>query len=200
VRQRMLPWLLFSAAITSACSRQQVSEYLPDFPTGTELSFRVERSDATGRLRVGRLIWRVESDTTIRGKIYRRLAVIRTGLEGTVSTMRYVRYTPTGVYSIAGDSPALTEYLDYPLPLDVGATYTANPDGDDVTIRVAGFSTVPLEGTTYENCLRLVLTSSVNGVSVEETQYLAKGVGLVRLVRKMPEFTFQVVLDSIIRQ
>jgi hypothetical protein len=171
-------WLVFFS-LTIACSKQQEEtgkEYLPDVE---EAEFHMNAITQAGNSIDGKMLIRDTGEEIINDKRYDKV-ISETefpSIEYKNTRVDYSRETPQGVYGITQNDKR--EYLIYPFPLKVGITWIRNnPEGEE-HCQAIGIETTQVRNITYNNCLKVLCKKSLD--NTETIEYLAKGVGAVRL-------------------
>jgi hypothetical protein len=130
----------------------------------------------------------VEGEEKAGGKTYFR---VRTSFAKVTfpPDLLLLRKDRTGIYKL----DAGREVLMMPLPLKPGLTWTTpGPQGELIQNRVEGPETVDLATDKFDNCLKVVRTSS----SAKSADYYAPNVGLVKTVGQMAGSRLDFFLDA----
>jgi hypothetical protein len=174
--------LLILACLTlAACSKPKGSEYFPSPRVGSRSEFAVELGGLLG-VQHATMVSRVDEETTIQGKNYFKSISTFSGIPGVDQQTSYSRVAPEGVYILDGDDLAKPEYLDTPFPVGVGNSWKSIGPTSQSNYSVIGVETVDTPTRTFKNCLRLTFKRHDKSGLTEGTQYLAPGIGLVRMV------------------
>jgi hypothetical protein len=208
---RSAEWFVYTAALllliacqdTSAKRNPEVraektdESYFP-VPGGGD---RWEYADEQGE--AGSVV-RYEGEETIQGTHYLKRATAYSGLPEYPSTREYVRYTPKGIYAL-GTGKSTPERLWWPLPMEVGDTWSIGIGGDPnkrLQFTVEANEAAVLPDRTYEDCLKVVARAEgVPESEYHEVYYLAPGIGPVRHVIKYDggQRTFSAVLTQYVK-
>jgi hypothetical protein len=145
-----------------------------------------------GGAQKGRLAVRGEGTETINGKVYSKVVTVTSGIPGVPPQVRYERRDKNGLYAIDADDSTKTEYLDAPLPVRVGSTWTTKSAKGEVHYRAEAIEASQLFDRTYEKCLKISFSKSDS----EGYTYYAPGVGQVKSVVKSNGVTIELTLDK----
>jgi hypothetical protein len=127
------------------------------------------------------MVTRVDEQTTIQGKRYYKMIITFTGIPGLDQQISYSRSTPEGVYTIDGDSMDKPEYLETPFPVSVGSSWTSVGPSSRGTYHALDLETVETGNETFKDCLKVSVKTDGKTGSGEGTEYLAPGIGMVRM-------------------
>lgn len=132
----------------------------------------------------GKMMMRGDGDEVIKGRTYAKVVTVFSGVPGAESQAEYFRTDSEGVHALNGKSKDGPEYLDTPLPLQVGTSWVTKSPGGTKRSKVESFESVELYDRKYENCVKVSARSNrPDGTAfteVGEVSYYASGVGLVK--------------------
>ena len=177
---------------TSGCSKPKGAEYFPELRDGASKVYSIEYNVPPTGVQKGRLAIRVDGTETINGKSYSKELTVPSGIPGAPTQTRFVRRDKTGIYAINGDDSTKTEYLEIPLPVQVGSSWTSKSPRGELHYRAEAIEAAQLFDRSYENCLKVSFTSSVG----EGYACHAPGLGMVRSVIKASGVTMELTLDK----
>jgi hypothetical protein len=166
----------------SGCAEQKGAEYFPETSAGSRQEYSLEYQTPLGGVEKASMTTRVDGQEEIRGQQYYKLVNTFFGVPGLDQQIVFERWTPAGIYAIDGNHKENAEYLDTPFPVSIGATWTSKAPDHTETYKAAGIETVETPSATFKNCLKLLVTGTGANGSNDGTEYLAPGVGLVKLV------------------
>lgn len=189
--------LIFACLTLTVCSKPKGSEYFPSPRIGSRSEFAIELGGLLG-VQHASMVSRVDEETTIQGKSYFKSVSTLSGIPGVDQQISYSRVTPEGVYVLDGDDLTKPEYLDTPFPVGVGNSWESIGPTSKSNFSVVGVETVDTPTRTFKNCLRLTFKRQDKSGLTEGTQYLAPGIGLVRMVATASgvPMTFTLVKDK----
>jgi hypothetical protein len=158
------------------------SEYLPDHATGTRSEYSLDYRTPFGGVQHASLVIRVDDDQTIQGKRYHKIVSTFMGIPGLDQMVQFSRLARDGEYTIDGDSMDKPEYLDTPLPLAVGSSWTQTGSASPDVYSAVGIETVETPAKTYKDCLKLTYKGHDKNGPTEGTVYLAPHIGMVKTI------------------
>ena len=171
--------LLVLLGLISSCSKpdEYGQEY---FPVNKEEELSIIL-DISGQTSQGKLVIIRDEQEVINGKSYTMSKSTIAGLLNPFPAIppSYSRIAQDGIYEVLGAHKDYPEYLNYPLPLKVGTTWTRETFEGKQNCRVESIEDVNVQGNTYEKCLKVSFQDE-SGVSSGE-EYRAKGVGVVKV-------------------
>ncbi|HXG32043.1 MAG TPA: hypothetical protein VNJ11_01655 [Bryobacteraceae bacterium] len=142
------------------------------------------------------MVVQVDGEETIKGKEYYKIVVVVSGIPGWNPTTHYLRYSSQGIFRVSAEHKEKPECLEIPLPLHVGAAWTADcPDGE-TSYRAEGIETVYLLERKHENCLKITWNREKESMVERGTMYFAPGVGEVRGTLSVGNLTMDYVLEK----
>jgi hypothetical protein len=175
-----------------ACMKPKGSEYLGK--AGARYEYSIEYPGLAG-VQHASMVVRSDKEETIQGKRYTRVVVSFSGLPGLDQQVSYSRLTGRGAYTIDGDNKDKPEYLDTPLPLEVGTHWTSNGPSSQSSFEVVGAESMEAANETFEKCLKITFKRTDKNGSSEGTEYLAPKIGLVKMYTRSADtpMTFSLV-------
>ena len=175
-----LSGMVLIGVILSACSKPKGSEYFPEASLGGRYEYSVEYRSLLS-VEHASMVTRADEQTTIQGKRYYKMVSTFIGIPGLDQQISYSRSTPEGVYLIDGDSMDKPEYLDTPLPVSVGSSWTSVGPSSRTTYHALDFESVETGSEAFKNCLKVSFKTDGKTGASEGTEYLAPNIGMVRM-------------------
>lgn len=175
---RQYAFLVLCCLGFTACMKPKGSEYLGK--SGGRYEYSIEFAGLTGVQHASMFV-RSDKEETIQGKRYTKIVTSFSGIPGLDQSVSYSRSTGHGTYTIDGDSKDKPEYLDTPLPLEVGTHWTSTGPTSKTSYEVVGLESMDTANETYENCLKITFKRTDNNGLTEGTEYLAPKIGLVKM-------------------
>jgi hypothetical protein len=139
---------------------------------------------------------RWEDTKVISGKQYYKRVIAYSGLPGAVPEVSYCRRASDGIYCISDGQRDTSEYLEEPIPVTIGMSWTTREPDSTTVNKAESIETVELFDQKFEKCLRVTANMSTGGKNVPETSYYAPGVGLVKFTFTASGITFDAQIDS----
>ncbi len=178
-----------------SCSRQAGPQYFP-ISDGAQCDYSVEYMAPLLGVQKGRLRRRVDGLEKIRGSEYFKLVEVFSGIPGVEPGINYLRKTDRGIYQVSGKHRDTPEFLWVPFPLTVGSKWLVNAPEGQSECRVESEETAELWGRRYDHALKMTCRGQYGGVAFEESQYIAKGVGMVKDVLRVSGVTMEFSLEG----
>lgn len=132
----------------------------------------------------------------IEGKTYYKAAMQVSGAPVNPKHVAYFRPSSQGIYQILEGEEEHGEWLYLPAKLEVGRKWSADTGKSTFTFEVFGRGDVDCLGTTYEDCLQLVIDMRSKFGSIKQELWLAPGVGPVKQVDHHALFDSTAVLKK----
>jgi len=184
-------FIFFLLVIFISCSKKSTfSEYIPNCGVGSKSTYSVEMLSLMGK-QTGQCIYRIDEEKVIDEKKYIKEIGIYTGIPGVSNEVNYFRYAQEGIYKLNEEDQS--EQIIYPLPLEIGSTWTTKETKTKINYTVEKFEDVYFPDKTFEKCLKIVYEGkplSINGMipypsrEFNGISYLARGIGLIKNVHK----------------
>lgn len=177
------------ALLLASCSKPKGSEYFPEPKVGSRYEYMVEYQLSAFGIGVGvqkaTMVLRIDPDETINGRQYHKEVTTFSGIPGADQQIQYLRWSSQGIYSIDTTNREKAEFLETPFPISVGSSWTSKTPNAQANYEATSIETVDLPDRAYSNCLKVSIKSESNDTKSSGTQYLAPGVGIVRIVMNM---------------
>jgi hypothetical protein len=174
--------------------RTPSSEYL--YPRdGQSQRYRVKVTADQGHIEGGVTI-RNENTVKIDGREYNKYVINFDGIPGSKTVTTYMRAEKDGIYSRRSTDRKEAQFLDLPLPPEVGRKWRYNVNGNVVEKEIVSIETVYTSQKSYEKCVKVVSKGISESGSIESTAYHAPGVGQVKAVMKFPAATVEMTLEE----
>lgn len=164
---------------------------------GQKLVYEVDYSDGLGGVQRAEAVMRFDEKKTIGGKEYVRVSMAITGVPGHQTDIYYQRFESDGLHELryVGDRPV--DYLFIPWPLKVGQAWLVSGGNIDITCRVEARAPAVLPEKTYDDAWRYSCYGSRTDSRYKYEAYLVEGLGPVRMVHKMGDFTMELRLKEV---
>jgi hypothetical protein len=192
----ILGLVTLSTSLPCGCSKPAEKGYFPEDRYGLKQEYTLVSSGPRAGVRKGRLVFLVEGKKTIHGKEYFREVTEISGIPGAKSLIQYRRWDQHGIYVIDGVDQTQTDYLETPLPVKVGDSWTVKSTRGEVEYHAEKIETIQLPGRKYENCLKL----SYQDQAGSGCSYYAPGIGQVAGVLQRQGVTVEMALNNPTRQ
>lgn len=192
----LYPTLMMLMLFVVAGCQKQGEEYFFLAKDGTQANYTIQYIAPLAGLQKAQMSVRSEGVSQINGKPYHKTVVAYSGLPGATPEVTYCRRASDGIYCISDLHRDLPEYLDNPLPVTVGMTWTTKGPDSTSENRADSIETLELFNKKYEKCLRVISAVTGKGQQYTLTSYYAPGVGLVKFTFILSGITFDGQLDS----
>lgn len=165
----------------SACAQADGKNYFP-LAASSKWEYAGRSSSAGGKQISFRATARVDGETLINGQRYFKHITLSDlpGAPPEAGTgpehVRYYRVAEDGIYFHLGNDPDGPELLEMPLPIPVSTKWLSG--ATEVQAEHAG--SIKIGGREYRDCLKL--TYRQQGVARSLENYLAAGVGVIKVV------------------
>jgi len=179
----------------SSCSKPLGWDYFP-LSNGAQADYSVEFAAPFVGVQKGKARERVDGRENIRGSDYYKVVSVTTGIPGAESQTNYFRKTEKGIYEIEGKHKDSPEFLAFPFPLVVGSEWTVSEAEGKYECRVESEESAEMWGKTYEHALKMTCHGQYKGKAIEMSEYLAKGVGAVKIVSRYSGVTIEFTLEG----
>jgi hypothetical protein len=185
-------FVMLSTFLPCGCSKPREQGYFPEDHYGLRQEYSVESSGPLSGARKGRVVFWIDGKKTINGKAYFKEVTVISGIPGAGAAIQYRRWDSQGIHTIDGDDETQTEYLDTPLPINVGDAWTVKKPKGEAKYRAEAIEPLDLPDRKYDRCLKLAYQDHAgSGYS-----YYAPGLGQVKGVIQGRGVTVTFTLDS----
>jgi hypothetical protein len=183
------------ASLAPGC-RENQKGFMP-LETGWKAVYEVEYSTGLGGVQRAGAVMRFDETKTIGGKEYVRVSMAITGVPGHQTDIYYQRFESDGLHELRyiGDRPV--DYLFTPWPLKVGQAWLINGAGMELTCRVDAHEPAVLPEKTYDDAWKYSCYGTQAKSRYKYEAYLVEGLGPVRMVHNMGDFTMELRLKEV---
>ena len=178
-----------------ACSRSNSESYFPLPQDGAHWEYKLDFMTSLG-VQSGKLLVRVDGTKTIGDQKYFKYVAVVSGIPGVEPQVSFYRRSSVGIFTVDGKYQDRPEYLEVPFPVEVGNTWTVNGPEKRTEYHVKAIDTLELYDKKYDECLMIFYTSAQGLTRIQGTQYLAKGIGLVKESGSVDGVKFELTLDN----
>lgn len=187
--------LLLAAALALAC--QKDSKGFMPLETGRRIVYDVEYSNVLGDVQRAEAVMRFDETKTIGGKEYVRVVMAITGIPGHETDIYYQRFASDGLHELRYVGGRAVDFLYTPWPLKVGQAWLINGANIEVTCRVDARAPAILPEKTYDDAWKYSCYGARANSHYKSETYLVEGVGPVRIVQEMRDFTVEMRLREV---
>ena len=191
----LIAWIALVLGLTIGCHKQG-EEYFPVGPVGAQSDYTIQYIAPLIGLQKAQMTMRWEGTKEISGVQYYKRVIAYSGLPGATPDVSYCRRASDGIHCISDSQPNLPDYLEQPIPVTVGMTWTTKAPASTTESKAESIETLELFDRKYEKCLRVTSNVSESGKSLSETSYYAPSVGLVKFTFTVSGITFDGALDT----
>lgn len=183
--------------LVASCMKPAGHEYYPLPEKGTSRTYTATYGSPSGEVSKIQVVRRGEGSETVDGHRYWKEVEVVSGIPGVDAPVHYYRRGDDGIYKIHGNDRDSGEYLVFPLPLEIGKSWTVvEPSGTTLTYTAEAIESVALPSRTIERCLKLTVSGQSDSEQITGTVFHAPGVGEVRSVYDASGVTVEVILES----
>jgi hypothetical protein len=182
--------------LVSACAGQEGQQYFPQPRDQERWEYALEYATGLGGVQKASAVTRVDGREVIGGREYYKIVTVVSGIPGVEPEITYLRWTGSGIYAVDGKHKDKPEFLTTPFPVAVGDTWTALGHARTSFARVDGIGPVELFDRKYDDCLALSYTVTEGSTRYTVTDYVAKGIGSVKIIVKVRGVTMEYVLQK----
>jgi hypothetical protein len=159
---------------------------------GESQRYTVKISGAQGTLQGGATI-RNSDPVDIDGSEYQTFVFTTDGIPGMEKKTSYSRLAKEGIYSRSSTKVRIPEYMDLPLPPEVGKKWSYVMEGEHMEGEIIAIESLTTPEKTYYKCVKVESKGNVKGSPLQATNYYAPKVGLVKSTVVLPGVTIEMI-------
>lgn len=115
---------------------------------------------------------------------------------GTSELIIYSRLAKDGIYTRRSMKSRAPEYLELPLPPQVGRRWQYRIDNEIMECEIAAIGSMELGGKTYDKCVMVKSWGTVDSLPASGTTWYAPGVGVLKRSSSVAGSSFDIVLHD----
>ncbi|MEZ0275354.1 MAG: hypothetical protein ACAH88_10655 [Roseimicrobium sp.] len=176
--KQLLALAAIAFVIWNAYRSPDSADYL--YPlSGESQRYAVKISAPQGTLEGGATI-RNDDLVDIDGTEYQKFVFTTDGIPGMEKKTSYMRAAKDGIYSRSSTKVRIPEYLDLPLPPEVGKKWTYAVEGERMEGEIVAIESLATPDKVYYHCVKVLSKGTLKGSPVQSTSYYAPKVGMVK--------------------
>jgi hypothetical protein len=138
-----------------------------------------------------------EGFTKIGETEYQQFTISYGGIAGMKKNTSFSRQAKDGIHTRSNTNVSTPEYLELPLPPQVGRKWSCEIDGRNMDREIVAIESLVTPGKKYENCVKVMSRGAIDGKATETMSYYAPGVGLVKAAILVPGARVEMTLQDV---